>query len=40
MFIDMLNNVDHVSRETDRLLNMSKDNLKLQIPQWNLFLWI
>ena len=33
-------NVDHVSKETDRLLNMSKDNLKLQLLQWNLFIWI
>ena len=40
IFIDMLNNVNHVSKETDWLLNMSKDNLKLQLLQWNLFLWI
>ena len=40
IFIDMSNNVDPVSKETGKLLNMSRDNLRPQLLQWNLFLLI
>ena len=38
--INMLSNVGHVNKETGRLLNMYRDNLKFQPLLWNLFPWI
>ena len=40
IFTNMLNNVDHVNKETDKLLNMYKDNLRFQLLLWNLSPWI